>query len=395
MSMALAAIGIDAMLPAFGAIRSELGLAEDSTAVTGLVTFYFFGLALGTLAYGPLSDRFGRRPALFAGFAVYAIGAAAATLASTLPLLLAARLVWGLGAASSRVVTLAVIRDRYSGEQMARTMSFVMAIFILVPVIGPALGTVVVAVGGWRWVFGGCLILAVLMALWATRLPETLSEDRRRPLRPRRQVEALREVLASRQTIVYGIGMTVLYGAFTSYIGSSEVIVTQVFDKAAYFPVIFGGLAATMGLAMAVSGKVVERVGTRRLSHIVLVGYVAVAAILVGAALVAGGHPPLWLWLTTMGAMLAAHALLIPNLNTLAMDPMGNVAGTASSLIGGVQLGGGATLGALIDQSFNGTVVPLALGFLAGGITTLALIAWAEGGQLALRPPEPKPVVLT
>jgi DHA1 family bicyclomycin/chloramphenicol resistance-like MFS transporter len=154
-SMALTALGIDLMLPAFGAIRFDLGLAEDSTAIAGLVTAYFLGLAVGQLAYGPIADRFGRRPALYAGYIVYGLAALVTALAPTLPLLLVARFVWGVGAAGPRVVTLAMVRDAFEGEQMSRTMSMIMAVFILVPVVAPTVGAAVAAVSSWRWLCAG------------------------------------------------------------------------------------------------------------------------------------------------------------------------------------------------------------------------------------------------
>lgn len=382
MSMALAALGIDLMLPAFGVIRVDLGLAADSTAVAGLVTAYFLGLAAGQLLYGPLADRFGRRPALYLGYGIYGAGALLATFAPTLGLLFASRFVWGLGAAGPRVVTLAVIRDSFRGEQMSRAMSFVMAVFILVPVIAPSVGALVVGVASWRWLFAGCAAAVGVMALWSLRLPETLRPEHRLPLRFGRIMRAAREVVAHRQTAAYTLAMTSLYGVFTSYIGSAEIIFTETFDRAEAFPVIFGGLAATMGVAMLVNARVVGRFGTRRMGHGVLIAYVAAAAMLVVLSVATGGRPPLWAFLIGLGAMLAAHALLIPNFNTIAMEPMGAIAGTASSVMGTVQLAVGALLGALLDQAFDGTVLPIAWGFLGYGVLALALVVWAERGKL-------------
>jgi DHA1 family bicyclomycin/chloramphenicol resistance-like MFS transporter len=175
--MALTALGIDLMLPAFGAIRSDLDLPANSTAVAGLVTAYLIGLAVGQLAYGPIADRFGRRPTLFAGYVIYALAALITALAPSLPLLLAARFVWGLGAASPRVVTLAMVRDAFEGEQMARTMSMIMAVFILAPVVAPTVGATVVGFASWRWLFGVCAVAATIMAVWATRLLRGLRRD--------------------------------------------------------------------------------------------------------------------------------------------------------------------------------------------------------------------------
>lgn len=382
MSMALAALGIDLMLPAFGAIRADLGLGEESTAVAGLVTAYFIGLAVGQLVYGPVADRFGRRPTLYVGYGIYAVGALLATIAPTLPLLLAARLIWGIGAAGPRVVTLAVVRDSYEGERMSRAMSFIMAVFILVPIIAPTLGAAIATFTTWRWIFGVCVAAAAVMALWAVRLPETLREEHRRELRVKPIAAAARVVLSDRHTVAYTLAMTSLYGVFTSYIGSSEIIFSETFDQADAFPLIFGGLAAVMGGAMLANARVVGRLGTRRLAHGVLVGYIAIAASLVVLSVLTDGRPPLPIFLVALAAMLASHALLIPNMNTIAMTPMGAVAGTASSIIGAVQIAVGAGLGALLDNAFDGTVLPMSLGFLGYGILAFGLVLWAERGRL-------------
>lgn len=381
-SMALAALGIDLMLPAFGAIRADLGLGEESTAVAGLVTTYFLGLALGQLAYGPLADRYGRRSALFLGYAIYALGALATAVSSTLELLLISRFVWGLGAAGPRVVTLAVVRDSFEGEQMARTMSFVFAVFIVVPVISPTIGAALVAVASWRWVFGFCVLAVLAMALWGMRLPETLRDEYRIPLRLGRIAQAARVVVSDRQTVAYALAMTALYGVFASYLGSAEIIFGATFDRADAFPLLFGIVAAVMGCAMLANARIVERVGTRRLAHVVLITYVVMATGLVALAVLTAGRPPLVAFMVGLAAMLAGHALLIPNFNTIAMAPMAAVAGTASSVIGAVQVAVGALLGAVLDRAFDGTVLPISLGFLGYGVVALALVLWAERGRL-------------
>lgn len=398
-SMALTALGIDVMLPAFGAIRSDLGLPADSTAVAGLVTAYFVGLAVGQLAYGPIADRFGRRATLFVGYGVYALAALVTALAPSLALLLAARFVWGLGAASPRVLTLAMVRDTFEGEQMARTMSLIMAVFILTPIVAPTIGAAIVGFASWRWVFGVCAVTAAVVAVWATRLPETLDPRHRIPLRFDRIVRATRTVVSNRQAVAYGLAMTALYGVFISYLGSAELIFGDTFDSGGIFPYLFGGVAAVMGLAMIANARIVERVGTRRLSHITLLAYVAMAGGLVTLALMTDGRPPLWAFVVGIALMLGAHALLIPNFNTIAMAPMASVAGTASSVIGAVQIAVGALLGAQLDRAFDGTIIPISIGFLGYGLIALALVVWAERGRL-FRPltpslPDEPPMVPT
>jgi MFS transporter, DHA1 family, multidrug resistance protein len=383
LSMALAALGIDLMLPAFPEIRAGLGQPPDSTAVAGLVTTYLLGLALGQLVYGPVADRYGRRRALYIGYGVYAVGALASALSPTLGVMLVARFVWGLGAAGPRTVTLAVIRDTFEGDRMSRAMSFVMAVFIIVPVLAPTLGALIVALVSWRWLFGVCFLAAAGMAIWALRLPETLREEHRLPdLRFGRIIASARYVVSNRQTAGYTLALTALYGVFTSYLASSEIIFGETFDRAAQFPLIFGALAGVMGLGMLANARIVGRVGARRLSHLVLVFYVGAAGALSGLAWVTDGVPPLGLFLVGLAVMLVSHALLIPNFNTIALAPMGSVAGTASAVIGTVPTAVGALLGSVLDRAFDGTVLPVSVGFLGYGVLALALVLVAERGKL-------------
>ena len=382
MIMAATALGIDMMLPAFGDIRAEFRLAEDSTAVAGIVTAYFIGLAAAQVVWGPVADRFGRKPTLYAGFALYMVGALGAALAPSLWFIYVMRFVWGFGAAGPRVVALAVVRDFYSGDAMARAMSFIMAIFVLVPVVAPSLGAAVLAIASWRWVFAACVIYAALVAVWARRLPETLREENRVPLEFPKVWAAARYVVGNRQTLGYTLALTALFGAFSSYLASSELIVSEVFDRGPAFPLVFGGLAATMGGAMLLNGTVVSKLGVRRMVHAVMFGYLAWAAVLTVAAITGGGTPPFWPFVAGLAVLLGLYALLFPNMNTIAMDPMGAVAGTAAAVIGLVSIAGGATLGSFIDRSIEGSVTPLALGFLGYGGLTLLAVLWAENGRL-------------
>jgi DHA1 family bicyclomycin/chloramphenicol resistance-like MFS transporter len=382
-SMALTALGIDLMLPAFGQIRATFGLASDSNATAGLVTTYFIGLAVGQLGFGIIADSFGRRRALYIGYVIYGIGAVAALLAPTFGMLLGARVLWGVGAAGGRVVTLAVIRDTWSGDKMSRAMSFVMAVFITIPILAPALGTLIIAVGHWRWTFGFCAIAAAAVSLWAMRLPETLAVENRRELSVARLAEAGRFVFADRQTVLSGLAITSLYAVFTSWIASSELIITDVFDRGAQFPLIFGGLAVMLGLGMLLNARVVERFGTRRVTGAAMTGYVAATAVLLAVVLASDGRPAFWAFIPVLGVILGAHALLVPNVNSLAMERMGAVAGTASAIVGSMQVAGGALLGRLIDGAFDGSLTPMAVGFAFYGVMAAVLLSFA------LRAPQP------
>lgn len=382
MAMALTALGIDIMLPALGDIRSAYDLAEDSTAVAALITVYMLGLALPQLVYGPLSDRFGRKPIMNVGFVIYIIGAVAAALAPSLAALLVARFIWGVGAAGPRGVTVSIIRDRYEGDPMARAMSFVFAIFVIVPVVAPTLGALLSELAGWRAVFLFCAAWAGVIAIWAIRLPETLKPEYRMELRMSRVLGAANEVVTNRVTAGYTVALTFLMGVFLSYIASSELIIEDVFDLDNLFPVIFGVTAALVGAALLANGTIVSRFGTRRLSHAMLMGYLALAVLFTLVALATAGRPSFWLFAASFVPALVCFGLIFPNFNTIAMIPMGHIAGTASALITATSLAGAALLGAILDQAYNGTVLPLAFGVLVYGLIALSAVLWAEQGKL-------------
>jgi DHA1 family bicyclomycin/chloramphenicol resistance-like MFS transporter len=218
------------------------------------------------------------------------------------------------------------------------------------------------------------------MALWARRLPETLRPEHRLELRFARIRLAARFVVTNRQTIGYTLALTALFVVFTSYLASSEIIITEVFGLGERFPLVFGGLAAVMGLGMLASGVLVDRVGTRRLGRATLVGYVVSAGFVGGLAVVTGGVPPFWVFAVGLAVLLGFHAVLIPNFNTLAMEPMAAVAGTASALIGAFSTAVGSLLGAVLDRTFDGTVLPLSIAFLGFGVLAAFAVGWADGG---------------
>jgi MFS transporter, DHA1 family, multidrug resistance protein len=373
-SMALTALGIDLLLPAFGEIRDEFGLAADDNATAGLVTTYFLGLAAGQLLYGVLADALGRRRAIYLGYVIYLVGAVASFLAPSLTALYAARALWGVGAAGSRVVSLAIIRDTWVGDKMSRAMSFIMAVFIIVPILAPALGQVIVNVAPWRWVFGACAVGVGLVALWAMRLPETLDPNDRLPLQVGRLLAATRAVLGEPRTMWPALAMTALYGVFTSWIASSELIISDIFGRGHQFPVIFGGLAAALGVAMLLNATIVDRLGTRTVTRWAVTAYVVASAVFAALAVLNDGTPPFWPFAVILAVVLGSHALLVPNINSLAMEHVGHVAGTASSVIGALQIAGGALLGSLLDRTLAGSITPMAIGFLGYGVLCYVLL---------------------
>jgi DHA1 family bicyclomycin/chloramphenicol resistance-like MFS transporter len=378
MLMALTALAIDMMLPAFGQIRADFGLAVDSNAVARIVTVFFLGIGLGQLVWGPLADALGRKRVLWLGLSIYIVGAIGGALSPSLEVLLLWRFVAGLGAAGVRVVTLGTVRDRYRGDQMAKVLSYIMAIFILVPMIAPSLGSIVLVFGTWRWVFAFFALAAALMAAWSLRLPESLPPERRIPPDPRRLVGAGRYVLGSRFTMGFTLAQTAMFGFFASYHASTQLIVDDVFGLAEWFPLIFGGASIAYGAATLLNPRLIDRFGLRRMVRYAVVGHLLAAGLLAGIAIASGGHPPFVLYMVGIVLMLLMHALTMPNLNSAAMMPMGRVAGTAAAVIGALTTLVGAALGAVVDSFYDGSVTPLAIAAVTLSAVALALARWAD-----------------
>ena len=387
--MTLTALAIDLALPAFDEIRAEFGLPPDSPETAGLITVFLLGVAVPQIIYGPLADRFGRKPLLFAGLGLYVIGAVGSALSTSLDMMLVSRFVWGLGAAGPRVLTLSVIRDTFEGDRMARAMSFIMAVFIIVPILGPSIGAGLIAIAPWRIVYWFCVLYAGAVGLWVLRLPETLHPEHRLESQIRALFAAIRKVLSTRQTMGYAIALTALSGAFMSYIASSERIFENVFDLGRQFPFIFGAIAVVFGMMFLANGFMVGRLGARRMTHIVLAAYPFIALSLLTVALATDGRPGFWPFVILLSIQMAFHSLLLPNLNTLALASSGEVAGTASAVVGAMSTAGGAVLGRFIDQAFDGTVIPLAIAFLGASVAALFVIRVTLSGKLYFGPRSP------
>ncbi|MDJ0925481.1 MAG: multidrug effflux MFS transporter [Acidimicrobiia bacterium] len=395
MIMAMGALAIDMMLPAFDDMREHFGLAADSTQVAQVVTTFLIGMALAQIFYGPLSDRFGRKPVLYAGFVIYGLGALGAVLAPTLELVLVSRFIWGVGAAAPRVVAVSIVRDTYAGDEMSKAMSFIMAVFLMVPIVAPSIGAALLLIFPWQSVFAAGVVFVAAVAAWARVLPETLDPDNRLPIDRRAISGAAREVLTNRQTFGYMMAMTMTFAVFSSYLASSERIFGEIYGRPDQFPFIFGALAATMGVAILMNATLVERIGAKRMVHLVLLTYVIAASAFWMVTAAAGGRPSFVFLMVGMMAMLSLHALLIPNFNSIAMLPMGHIAGTASAVIGTISLAGGAFLGAVIDSRFTDTVSPIVIAFVLFGILALGFVAWADRGRLFPRRNSESPSVVT
>ncbi len=359
--MACGALAIDTILPAFADVRADFGMPADSTRVGWLVTAFFLGLAVGPWLYGPASDRFGRRRPLQAGLVLYVLSAVVAALATSWTVMVAARFVWGLGAAGPRSLSVAMVRDRYSGDAMARLMSVIMAVFLLVPILAPAVGAGLIAVLPWRAVYWLPAVVAIALLVWTRRLPETLTPERRRPFTVAAVGTACREVVSNRQTRAFTVAMTFLFGVMTTYLAGSEIVVGEVFGYGEWFPAFFGVIAVLLAISSLNNARLVQRIGLTRLVRRMSQVGVLTAWILVAVSLSAGGRPNFWLFTIALAGVIPVAQGLVPNCNTAAMQPLPHVAGTASAVIGTVTTAGGALLGGLATSAFDGTVRPFAL----------------------------------
>ena len=390
-TMGLMSLSIDNLLPAFGAIQASFAVA-DANEMQLIISAYMIAFALMQIVYGPLSDVVGRRPAMLLGLAVYGVGTVIAIFAQSFGLLLAGRAVQGMGGAAIRVLIVAIVRDRYSGREMARVMSLIIMVFIVVPVFAPAVGSLFLWLGGWRLIFISMLALAALVVTgFFLRMPETLHPEHRFPFSVRRILDGALQTVTTRTAIGYASAMAITMGILFGYLNSSQQIFqTEVYGLGPLFPIAFGAIAALLGVASFVNAKLVRRLGMRRLSHFGICGFILVAALLLGLAIVYAGRPPLALFGPLLAASLFLMSLMMVNFNTMAMEPLGAIAGTASSVIGVYTTLAGALLGLIIGQAFDGTVIPLGASFFLLGIVGLLVVLWTERGRL-FRPHSPDP----
>jgi DHA1 family bicyclomycin/chloramphenicol resistance-like MFS transporter len=378
--MSLNALAIDAMVPALPAIGDALGVADENRRQL-VVSLYVLGFGTTQIIYGPLSDRFGRKPVLVASLTLYVGFALACAAAASFALLLAARVAQGAAAAATRVLVVSIVRDRFEGARMARVMSLAFMVFLLMPMLAPLFGQLTLLVAPWRAIFFGLAAVAAVVLAWSgLRLPETLHPEYRRPLDPATIWDAARQTLTSRQSVGYTLAFTLMMAALMGYINSIQQIVFDVFRRPELIAATFAGVALPMAFTSWLNSRIVERIGTRRVAHTGLALFTVSA--LVHLIIVLTGGEGLWLFIALQGLTMACFGLASANFGALAMQPLGHVAGTASSVQGTIGTIGGALLGLLVGQSFDGTLVPMVGGFAAFGATALMLVAFTERGRL-------------
>jgi DHA1 family bicyclomycin/chloramphenicol resistance-like MFS transporter len=378
--MALNALAIDVMLPALPYMGEDLGVPNENERQL-VVSAYMLGFGLAQLAFGPITDRFGRRAPLFFGIGLYVICAFLATFAPTFAILLGLRFVQGLGAASTRVIATSVVRDRYSGREMAEVMSLTFMVFMAIPIIAPGIGQVILLTGPWHYIFLFMSGLAALIFVWALlRLPETLRPEYRRPLRVGVVIEGFRLVFTNRVAFFYGLSGMFLFAAMFGFIISSQQIFVGIYGLGPLFPIAFATMAGFMAVSSFINSRIVRHFGMRRLSHTAILIYIGCSSILLILSLI--GPVPFWVFFALLMVIQVAFGNAASNMNSLSMEPLGAVAGTAASVFGFMQTVGGALLGTYIGQHFNNTLTPNATGYVVMGMLVLCCALIAEKGRL-------------
>lgn len=378
--MALNALAIDVMLPALPYMGEALNVLNENDRHF-VLTSYMLGFGVAQIVFGPLSDRYGRRAPLMAGLAIYVIAAFAAAFSPTFATLLVLRFVQGMGAAATRVIATSLVRDKFGGRAMAEVMSLVFMVFMIIPVIAPAIGQILLLTGPWEYIFIFMALLGFAISLWVfIRLPETLVPENRRALRLGVILEGFRLVVTNRMAFSYGLSAMFIFGALFGFISTAQQIYVDIYGLGAYFPVAFAAMAGLMAISSFTNAQIVRKMGMRRLSHGAMIVFTIMSGVWLAIALT--GFMPLWLFFCLLSVIMFMFGWSMANINSLAMEPLGAVAGTASSVFGLIQTVGGALLGTMIGQFFDGTVVPIAAGYFILGIVALIFILIAENGKL-------------
>ena len=378
--MALNALAIDSMLPALPHIGESLGVADEN-ARQWVITAYLLGFGGAQIVYGPMADRFGRKPVMAVGIGLYVGFALAATVAPSFATLILARIGMGLGAAATRVLAVSIVRDRYSGRTMARVMSLSFLVFLGVPILAPSIGQAIMLVAPWRAIFGVLAIAGAALLTWAMiRLPETLHPEDRLPIQPGRIARAFGEALTNRTSLGYTLAMTAITAALFGFINSSQQIFADVFHAADLFPLIFAAVASGIAAASILNARLVERLGSRLISHTALIGFIVMGGLHTLVTL--SGHETIWTFAVLQALTMFCFGFIAGNFGAMAMEPMGHIAGTASSAQGFVSTVLGAMGGFYIGQHFDGSVTPMATGMLVCGLLAMGAVLFAERGAL-------------
>ncbi|MFS8051211.1 multidrug effflux MFS transporter [Rhizobium sp. BR 317] len=377
-------MGIDSMLPALPNIGQSLAVANpnDTQLVIGV---YFLGFGICQLFFGSLSDAYGRRNILLGGLIFYTVTLFAAAWSGSLTTLLVLRFIQGVGAAAVRITTLAIVRDCFGGREMARVMSYVTIVFMIMPMVAPSVGQLIVAHSNWQWIFIALGIASAALFLIAFfRMKETLPDNERLPLSISSVMSGFKTVLTNRVTCGYMLGLTLFTGVICAYVVSVQQVFGEVYGLGDWFPIAFAATAGGTAVAQFANGYFVRSYGMRRISHVAMIIFTVLGAF--GYVAGTAGLPSFLFTYILISVMLMMFAVITTNFMAISLEPMGHLAGTAAAITSSVSTTGGVLLGGIVGQMFDGTVQPLIAGFTIFGALTIVATLWAEKGKLFTHP---------
>lgn len=382
--MAMNAMSTDPMLPALPAISHDLAIPHPNDRQL-IISLYFMGLGMGSLLFGVLSDRFGRKRVMAAAMTLFILSSVACAAAHSFAMLLIARTCAGFFAGASRVITVGIVRDRFKGDAMARVMSLIFAIFMLIPVVAPSFGQAILWIAPWRWIFWALAIQASLILLWMlVRLPETLPREYRIRITPGTLLGTVGLVLRTRSSIGYMLASGVVMGGLIGFVLSVQQIFFDIFHAQKIFPLGFAAIAGSMGVGSLINSRLVSRFGARRLSQTALLAFILIA--LIHLAVILSGHENVVSFMLLQAMTMMTVAFTASNFSAISMEPFHKGAGIASSFQAFLTTALSATLGSIVGRAFNGTTLPLTLGLLVFGSLSFLIVLWAERGKLFTRP---------
>jgi len=376
--MSLMALSIDIMLPAMGQIGQELQVAHTNDNQL-IISLLFLGFSIGMIFYGPLSDSFGRKPAIYLGLSIAIVGGIISLVAESYSTMLLGRFLQGLGLASARIITVALVRDLYHGNEMGKVMSLIMALFILVPILAPALGQGILFIAHWRMIFVFILVLSILVLIWFfIRQVETIHHEDKTPFSLKNIGKNLWLILKNKEVMAYTVMSGFVFSAFLGYLNSSQQIFQEQYHLGVMFPFYFGVLAISVGLASLLNAKLVMKYGMHDMSKYALFIITLTSIVFFLFSSQSNGNPALWQLMMYLAIVLFCFGILMGNLNGLAMEPLGHMAGIGASLVGAVSTFIAVPFGAIIGQSYAQSVLPLVLGFLTFSLLSLLVMFWLK-----------------
>lgn len=378
---AMVAMSIDAMLPALGIIATELGATHPNDRHL-IILLFFGGLSLGTLVFGAISDSLGRKSSIYIGMLFYLAGALLCFFAANFTMLIVGRIIQGFGAASPRVVSMAMVRDGAKGADMARIMSYVMSVFMLVPIIAPSIGQLVLLYGDWRMIFLGFIVMGALVTLWLHfRQSETLPVERRTGFHASVLWDSAKEVVSNPVSLGYTLANGFIFAGFNIFLATSQQVIGEQYAQGEMFPIWFACLATGIAIAMILNGRYVRKIGLQRISNWATIAFLLNWIAVLAVCWLTQGHPPFPVLMVFFFISFFCSGMTFGNYQAMALEPMGHIAGMAAAVSGAMSSLMAITFGGFAARFYDGSMTPVALAFVIYAALALGMTRWAEASR--------------